>query len=121
MFDLVTKHKTIAQIILALIMVPFAFFGVDYYFRRAEGPPSVADVGGDKVTQVEFEEMLRDQQARMRQALGRNYDPAMFDSPEVRYAMVEQLINQRLLERQARNERFRVSDDQLRQFAEIAL
>jgi peptidyl-prolyl cis-trans isomerase D len=116
MFDLVTKHKRIAQVILALIMVPFAFFGVDYYFRRAEGPPSVADVGGDKVTQAEFEETLRDQQARMRQALGRNYDPAMFDSPEVRYALVEQLINQRLLERQARNERFRVSDDQLRQF-----
>ena len=116
MFDLVTKHKRIAQVILALIMVPFAFFGVDYYFRRAEGPPSVADVGGDKVTQAQFEDMLRDQQARMRQALGKNYDAAMFDSPEVRYALVEQLINQKLLERQARNERFRVSDEQLRQF-----
>jgi peptidyl-prolyl cis-trans isomerase D len=116
MFDLVTKHKRIAQVILALIALPFAFFGVDYYFRRAEGPPAVANVGGDPVTQVEFEDAMRDQQARMRQALGRNYDPAMFDSPEVRYALVEQLVNQRLLERQARAERFRVSDPQLRQF-----
>jgi peptidyl-prolyl cis-trans isomerase D len=116
MFDLVTKHKRIAQGILALIAPPFAFLGVDYYFRRAEGPPTVADVGGDKVTQAEFEDAMRDQQARMRQTLGKNYDPAMFDSPEVRYALVEQLINQRLLERAARNERFRVSDAQLRQF-----
>ena len=116
MFDLVTKHKTIAQIILALIALPFAFFGVDYYFRRAEGPPTVANVGGDPVTQAEFEEMLRDQQARMRQSLGPNFDPAMFDSPEIRYALVEQLVNQRLLERQARHEKFRVSDSQLRQF-----
>jgi len=116
MFDLVTKHKRIAQVILALIALPFAFFGVDYYFRRAEGPPSVANVGGDPVTQAEFEDAMRDQQARMRQALGRNFDPAMFDSPEVRYALVEQLVNQHLLERQARTERFRVSDPQLRQF-----
>ena len=116
MFDLVTKHKRIAQVILALIALPFAFFGVDYYFRRAEGPPAVANVGGDPVTQVEFEDAMRDQQARMRQTLGRNFDPAMFDSPEVRYALVEQLVNQHLLERQARTERFRVSDAQLREF-----
>jgi peptidyl-prolyl cis-trans isomerase D len=38
MFDLVSKHKRIAQIILALIMVPFAFFGVDFYFRGNSGP-----------------------------------------------------------------------------------
>jgi len=82
MFDLVTKHKRIAQVILALIALPFAFFGVDFYFRRAEGPPSVATVGGDKVTQAEFDELMRDQQARMRQMLGRQYDPAMFDSAE---------------------------------------
>jgi peptidyl-prolyl cis-trans isomerase D len=40
----------------------------------------------------------------------------MFDSPEVRYALVEQLVNQRLLEQRARADRFRVSDSQLAQF-----
>jgi hypothetical protein len=34
MYDLVYKHKRIAQFILALIMIPFAFFGVDYYLQR---------------------------------------------------------------------------------------
>ena len=116
MFDLVTKHKRIAQVILALIALPFAFFGVDFYFRRAEGPPAVATVGSDKVTQTEFDEALRDQQARMRQALGPNYDPAMFDSPQVRFALVDQLVNQRLLEQRARSERFRVSEAQLYDF-----
>ena len=33
MFDLLHKHKRVAQVILALITLPFAFFGVDYYFR----------------------------------------------------------------------------------------
>ena len=37
MYDLIFKHKRIVQVILALISLPFAFFGVDYYFRRSGG------------------------------------------------------------------------------------
>ena len=70
MFDLVHKHKHVAQGILALITLPFAFFGVDYYFNRGDRAQSVATVGGDKITQQEFDDLLRDQQQRMRQALG---------------------------------------------------
>src|SRR5690348_18378726 len=102
MYDLIYKHKRIVQVILALITLPFAFFGVDYYFRRSGGPDTVATVGDDKVTQAEFDEALRDQQDRMRQALGRNYDPSLFDTPEARYALVDQLVNQRLLDNRAR-------------------
>jgi peptidyl-prolyl cis-trans isomerase D len=116
MFNLVTKHQRVAQIILALIMVPFAFFGVDFYFHRAGGSDVVATVGSDKVSQAEFDEALRDQQARMRQQLGTSYDPAMFDNPQVRYALVQQLVNQRLLDQPARAEHFRVSEQQLRDF-----
>ena len=47
MFDFVYKHKRLVQVILALITLPFAFFGVDYYFRgdrlgRRSGAPSAA-------------------------------------------------------------------------------
>ena len=52
----------------------------------------------------------------MRQQLGKNYDPVVFENPEVRYSMLEQIIGQRLLDEQARKNRFRVSDDQLRQY-----
>src|SRR5205814_3338698 len=116
MYDLIYKHKRIVQIILALIALPFAFFGVDYYFRRAGGTDTVATVGDDKITQAEFDEVLREQQDRMRQALGRNYDPSLFDTPEARYALVDQLVNQRLLENRARAGRLRVTDPQLFEF-----
>jgi peptidyl-prolyl cis-trans isomerase D len=116
MFDFVYRKKRIVQIIIALITLPFAFFGVDYYFRSGSSVTEVARVGGEKITQTEFNEAIRDQQDRMRQQLGRNYDPAMFDNPDVRYSLLEQLIGQRLLDDQARRGRFRVSDDQLRQF-----
>ena len=116
MYDFLYKRKRIVQIILALITLPFAFFGIDYYFRSTGRAQSVATVAGREITQQDFEESLREQQERMRQMMGRNYDPTMFEDPEVRYSVLEQLINQRLMQDQARRDRFRVSDAQLAQF-----
>ena len=116
MFDLVAKHKRIAQAILFLIMVPFAFFGVDYYFRGNGAQDAVASVGGEKITQAEYADALREQTEQMRRQMGRNFDPRMFDSPEVRFAILDNLVNQKLLANKARDEKFRVSDSQLQQF-----
>ena len=116
MFDFLDKHKRAAQVVLGIIGLTFVFFGTYSYFQRSAGVPEVASVGGDKITQNEFDELLRSQQDRMRESLGANYDPAMFDNPEIRYALVEQLVNQRLLENQARADKLRVTDAQLQQF-----
>jgi len=120
MYDYLHKHRRIAQIILALIMVPFAFVGVDYYFRRDGGPPAVATVGDGKVTRAQLDELLREQQERMRRQLGPQFDPAIFDSPEVRYGLVEQLVGQQVLFDRAREDRLRVNDGELqRRIAEV--
>ena len=66
MFDLVQKHKRIAQAILFMLMVPFAFFGVDYYFRGGTADTDVATVSGKHISQVEFTESMREQQEQMR-------------------------------------------------------
>jgi peptidyl-prolyl cis-trans isomerase D len=116
MFDLLHKHKRFTQLVLALITLPFAFFGVDYYFRGGDNGQTVASVGKNKISQADFDEALRDQQQRMRQALGGNYDPAILDTPQMRYALLDQLVNQRLLENEARAGHFRVTDAQLAQF-----
>ena len=115
MFDLVAKHKRVAQVILFLLMVPFAFFGVDYYFRGGASDAAVATVGKAEITQAEFAEMVREQSDQMRRQMGKNFDPALFESPEVRFAVLESLINQRLLTGRAQAENFRVSDAQLQQ------
>lgn len=113
MYDFLDKHKRAVQVVLALVMLPFAFFGVDWYFRSGGQDQPVATVGGQKITRQEFDQALRDQGERLRQSMGRNYDAAMLDNPEVRYAVVENLVNQRLLAAEASRERFRVSDAQL--------
>ena len=117
MFDFVGKNKRTAQVILALITLPFAFFGVDSYIRRmGTADDEVAKVGNDHISQQEFGNALRDQQERMRQMLGRNFDPAMFDTPEARFTILEQLINQRLLQQLATKNNIVVSEDLIRQY-----
>ena len=59
---------------------------------------------------------MRDQAERLRSQMGRQFDPAMLDSPEVRFAILEHLINQRLLAAEAARDGIRVNDAQLAQF-----
>jgi len=116
MFDFVHKNRRVVQVLLALITLPFAFWGVDSYFRDGGSTSEIASVAGDKITQNDFEQSLREQQDRMRQQLGQNYDPAVFDNPEIRFSLLQQLIDQRLMADRARRDRFIVSDGQLAQF-----
>jgi len=78
MFDLVAKHKRIVQFVLALITLPFAFFGVDYYFRNTDKAGEVASYDGGLITQAQFAQSLRDQQEMMMRTQ-KGVDPAMFD------------------------------------------
>lgn len=116
MFDFIYRRKRWVQVILALITLPFAFFGVDYYFRGGGSATEIARVGGETISQVEFANAISDQQDRMRQSAGKDYDPTVFSNPEVRYSMLQQLIGQRVLEQQVRRGNLRVSDAQLAQF-----
>ena len=97
MFDFVHKNKRIVQFILALMVLPFAFVGVDSYVRNMSSDKDVAIVGGQSVTPQDFDNALRSQQDQMRRMLGKNFDPTMFDNPEVRQQVLDGLVNQRLL------------------------
>ena len=118
MFDFVYQNKRIVQVILALLIIPFAFVGVDYVFRQGDSSVDVARIGREKITQQEFDDAIRQQQDQMRRMFGRNPDPGMFDNPEVRFSVVENLISERLLRRKSKDLHFVVSDEQLRNFLE---
>jgi len=116
MFDAVRNNKRIVQIFLVLITVPFALWGVDFYTRSLGRAGDVATVGKLKITQQEFQQSLREQQDRMRASMGSEFNPALLDTPEARQAVLDSMINQRVLAQQAYGARVVVSDDQLRQF-----
>lgn len=115
MFDLVHKHKLLVQLLLALIILPFAFWGIDSYQRGASTGQDMAEVAGQKITLQEFSQAQRDQQDRLRALLGSNFDPALLDTPEQRAELLDQLIQQRLLAVHAARSKLVVTDEQLRE------
>lgn len=115
MFDLVHKHKLLVQLLLALIILPFAFWGIDSYQRGAGTVQDMAEVAGQKITLQEFSQAQRDQQDRLRALLGRDFDPALLDTTEQRAELLDQLIQQRLLAVHAARNKLVVTDEQLRE------
>ncbi len=97
MFDFVAKHKRILQIVLFLTIIPFAFFGLESYTRSVGSAGDVASVDGSPVSQREFADEMRRQQDRLREVLGRGADLSVLDTPEMRLAILESLISQRLV------------------------
>ena len=112
MFDFVNRKKRVVQVIMGLAVLPFLFWGVESY--RSDGKEGyVAIVDGEEIPRREYEQALRDHHERMRAMLGANFDSAMLDSFEVRNSVLERLIQQRLLHREAINNGFIVLDSQL--------
>lgn len=97
MFDLVSKHKKLVQIVLFVIFLPFAFFGIDSYFRGGGVGQAVARVGDYSISQEEFSRALRERQEALQRMTQGRVDPAMLDNPELRYATLDSLIQRRLL------------------------
>lgn len=116
MYDFFSKQKRIAQVILGLLILPFAFFGMESYFQGGGGgEPHVAEVAGEKLSQREFDRRLREQQDRLREALGDQARPEMFEGAQFRTAVIEGMVQERLLLRAAESAGLRVSDSQLQQ------
>lgn len=112
MFDFVNRKKRIVQVIMGLAVLPFLFWGVESYRNTGQGG-FVAIVDGEEIPRREYEQALRDHQERMRAMMGANFDSAMLDSFEIRNSVLERLIQQRLLQREAVNNGFVVLDSLL--------
>lgn len=113
MFDAVRNNKKIVQVFLALITLPFAFFGVESYVRNFGDDGQVAKIGDMKISQQQFQQAMREQQERLRAQFG-SLDPKMFDNPEARKAILDDMIDQRLLLQEANKRKLVVSDQAIR-------
>ncbi|MFT3758092.1 SurA N-terminal domain-containing protein [Thauera sp.] len=115
MFEAVRNNKRIAQIILAILVVPFAFFGMDAYFSDAPGGNEVAVVAGRPIGSLEFEQALREQQDRLRATAGGEVDRALLESEALRRSVLDNLINRRVLALYASDNRFSVTAQELQE------
>ena len=113
MFNIVQNNKRLLQIILAIIVLPFAFFGIDSYFRNSDNVQGLATVGDYSISQREFNDALRERQEAIQRMLNGRADAALLDNPELRFAVLDGLIRQHLLTNQALRSGMTVSDRQL--------
>src|SRR5687767_3568380 len=113
MFDLVHKNKRVIQVFLALIAITFMTWGIESYTRMTGGRDTVATVNGLEISAREFDEELRRRHDQLREALGRNYDPGQFGTPEIRRGLLESMISQRLVASAAAKSDLTVTDESL--------
>ena len=104
-----------AQVILALILIPFALFGIDSYLNQAGNNLSIAKVNGYKIALPEYNRAIENVRNRM-MSEGKKVDPAMFDSFEFKESVVDGLISKQLVNNDIKKSKFKITDQQLSQY-----
>ncbi len=77
------------------------------------GGDTVATVGTQRVSQGDFEQAIKQQQETLTAQFGRNFDPALMDSPEMRKSVLDRVISERLVGLGAERAGVRIGDKQL--------
>lgn len=105
----------VAWFIVGLLIIPFAFFGIDQ-FTTGNANPEVASVGDRDITLREFRNAYNQRYQRLVQMLAENFDPSTLDRGVMRQAVLEDMIQQEARLQYAQANGWRVSDQSLMQF-----
>ena len=116
MLEVIRAHSKgwLAKLILTLITVPFALFGIDAYLKDAGAGASVAKVDGATISIQEYRNAMQSLRDRLQKENPK--DIGALDSPEVKQSVLDRLINTRLLNAEVDNNNFKVTNEQLAQF-----
>jgi peptidyl-prolyl cis-trans isomerase D len=94
----------IAKVILGMLIIPFALWGLDSYMSTGGKEAPVAKIGDDEISQREFVKTLKEQ----KEQLG-----GKVDEKALRKQVLDQLVNTRLLTQAAHKAGFSILDPQV--------
>jgi peptidyl-prolyl cis-trans isomerase D len=118
MFDFVRTHQKLMQIILALLIVPSFVLGgalVGGVNLFGEDPNTIAKVADHPLTQQEWENAQRRQLDQLRQRMGEQFDQKLFDTPEFKQNVLDQLIAQRAVTAEIRAAHLTASEQKVQE------
>ena len=105
-----TESKT-AKVILAIIIIPFALFGIDSYLSSYSSNLYVAKVDGKEISLKQF--IQTQQQVRDQMSAGGEQDQSQFETPVFKKAVLESLVSSELISQSIKKNNFTISDAQL--------
>ncbi len=101
----------IAWVIVGLIILTFALFGIDQY-ARGDRAVAIATVNGEDITATEFLILHNRQQTRLKQQFGDMYDQIINES-DLRQEVLNALIESKVVGQWAADKNMLISDQQL--------
>jgi peptidyl-prolyl cis-trans isomerase D len=101
-----------AWVIVGLISVPFALWGISNYFTYG-GDTSVAKVNGVEISANDLLRAVDNQKQRLREMLGDNYRPELINDQTMRREVLERIIEEQVVMSTVNDAGFRVTDNQL--------
>lgn len=104
----------IAWVIVILIIIPFALWGINQYFRGGSEQP-VAKVNGNGIPQRDFQLAYQQERAFRQSLMGDNFNPALMDEDTIKKDALNRLIRTEVLAQAAISKGYRIGDDQLGQ------
>lgn len=102
----------IAWAIVILITIPFALWGVNSYFTGGVNV-NVAEFDGEEIDYQSYQRALYSERERVRQSLGGNASAELLSGAVLGRDIVDRLVNDMLLQRDAVKQGYRISDEQL--------
>ena len=103
----------LAWVIVGLISIPFALWGIQSYLGVG-GEPVVAKVNGVEITDRDLSRRAQQARSELRERLGAAYDPALFEEGRLRAEVLDDMIRQTLLLDVSNRIGMRVSDEEVR-------
>ena len=103
---------TIAYIIVGIIIVPFALFGVESLLFDG-GNSDVAEVNGQGISAIELQQQINQQKRRLLMSLGDRIDPSMLDDQMLMGPALEFMIQKLLMMQAAERYDLAVGDDRV--------
>ena len=103
----------IAWLIVILISVPFALWGIQSYVG-VDAEPIAATVNGDEITERDLDQRVQRARIELRERLGAAYDPEQFDDKQLRREVLDDMIREHLVLETSRALGMRASDQEVR-------
>jgi len=116
MLESIRSHRRwLMFFLLALVFPSFVVTGIYGYSQMTAADAAVARLDGEPISPQELDNAQRQRMEQMRQAMGGNFDPKLFDNDAVRAATLESLLAERAVMREAARDHMAISPQRLQE------